>query len=390
MTTVMSGRWVPPAKGSLRTQASPSAVVARPATAATAAGIAPRWTGMCSACMTIAASASNSAHEQSRRSLMLAEWAALTSTAPISSQAARSAPGDAPRQRDRVHAHSALQPDRAAPRRSPRQPGGTTSVASGSSTIAGPSTRRPAPARRAARRLGSSPPKTPCARALGARGRRPRRRRRSPGRARRRSRARSPARPRRRGRGSRRRARARPRSASRRSPVRPSAVDGQLEGLAAVAQVEHATRLVRRRRRRSASVADGASSASSVSSSPREQDAALDVAAALGDDEPERGEHARRARAEDRRHAELLGDRGGVQRPGAAEGQQRELARVDAALDGHHAQRAHHLRVGDVDDALRRTRRSSEPEPLAERADRRSRRLAVELDRRRPAARRAE
>ena len=61
-------------------------------TAATAAGIAPRCTGMCSACITISPRASNRAVEASRRSLMLAEWAARTSTAPISWQAARSAP----------------------------------------------------------------------------------------------------------------------------------------------------------------------------------------------------------------------------------------------------------------------------------------------------------
>src|SRR5215217_441812 len=54
--------------------------------------MAPRWTGMCSACMTIWPWASNSAVEASRRSLMLAEWALRTSTTPISSQAARSAP----------------------------------------------------------------------------------------------------------------------------------------------------------------------------------------------------------------------------------------------------------------------------------------------------------
>src|SRR4051812_12956985 len=47
---------------------------------------------MCSACMTIWPSGSNSPVEASRRSLMLAEWAERTSTAPISSQAARSPP----------------------------------------------------------------------------------------------------------------------------------------------------------------------------------------------------------------------------------------------------------------------------------------------------------
>ena len=47
---------------------------------------------MCSACITSSPAGSNSAVEQSRRSLMFAECAARTSTAPISSHAARSAP----------------------------------------------------------------------------------------------------------------------------------------------------------------------------------------------------------------------------------------------------------------------------------------------------------
>ena len=64
----------------------------RSLTAATDSGIAPRWTGMCSACMTIWPRRSKSAVEASRRSLMFAECAARTSTAPISSQVARSAP----------------------------------------------------------------------------------------------------------------------------------------------------------------------------------------------------------------------------------------------------------------------------------------------------------
>jgi hypothetical protein len=48
---------------------------------------------------------------------------------------------------------------------------------------------------------------------------------------------------------------------------------------------------------------------------------------------------------------ELLGDRHGVQAARAAEGQQREVARVEALLDGHHPQRADHLGVGDPDHA---------------------------------------
>ena len=62
-------------------------------TAATASGIAPRWTGMCSACAIIRPRSSNSAVEQSRRSLMLAEKAERMRTAPISSAIDRS---DAP------------------------------------------------------------------------------------------------------------------------------------------------------------------------------------------------------------------------------------------------------------------------------------------------------
>ena len=89
-TSVMSGRCVPPAKGSLRMKTS-----LRPGlwlmTAATASGIAPRWTGMCSACATMRPFSSKSAVEQSRRSLMFAENADRTSAAPISSATPRSA-----------------------------------------------------------------------------------------------------------------------------------------------------------------------------------------------------------------------------------------------------------------------------------------------------------
>ena len=70
---------------------------------------------MCSACMTICPSASNSAVEASRRSLMFDECAERISTAPISSQAARSAPVD-DLQLDRVERRSAprgAQADRA-------------------------------------------------------------------------------------------------------------------------------------------------------------------------------------------------------------------------------------------------------------------------------------
>ena len=115
---------------------------------------------------------------------------------------------------------------------------------------------------------------------------------------------------------------------------------GQLEGLAAVAHVVGGV-----------AVLDGERLGGQVVAV--QEDRARAVAAAVGGGEPERAEHARGARHEDPPHAELLGDRGGVQRPGAAEGQQRELARVDAALDGHHAQRADHLGVGHAHDPAR-------------------------------------
>ena len=88
---VMSGRWVPPANGSFRIQDSPGCW-GSPITAATASGIEPRWTGMCSACMTSSPLRSNRAVEQSRRSLMLGECAERIRTAPISSQIERSLP----------------------------------------------------------------------------------------------------------------------------------------------------------------------------------------------------------------------------------------------------------------------------------------------------------
>src|SRR3990172_8504905 len=62
---------------------------ARSRTAATASGIAPRWTGMCSAWAIMRPASSKSAVEQSRRSLMFAENAERTRTAPISSATAR-------------------------------------------------------------------------------------------------------------------------------------------------------------------------------------------------------------------------------------------------------------------------------------------------------------
>ena len=51
--------------------------------------------------------------------------------------------------------------------------------------------------------------------------------------------------------------------------------------------------------------------------------------------------------------AHLAHQGGGVQRAGAAEGAEREVARVEAALDQHRAQGADHVVVGDADDGER-------------------------------------
>ncbi len=76
---------------------------------------------------------------------------------------------------------------------------------------------------------------------------------------------------------------------------------------------------------------------------------------------------------------ELLRDRRGVEPAGAAEGHQRELPRVDAALHRHHAQRADHLGVGDLDDPLGGLL-EAEAQLVAERGDGALGGLAVQLD----------
>ena len=58
-------------------------------------------------------------------------------------------------------------------------------------------------------------------------------------------------------------------------------------------------------------------------------------------------EQAGERRHDDGADAELLGQPGGVHRPGAAVGDQRELARVAALLGGDGSQRAHHAGVRD-------------------------------------------
>jgi hypothetical protein len=81
------------------------------------------------------------------------------------------------------------------------------------------------------------------------------------------------------------------------------------------------------------------------------------VAAEVRDRKPERRENAAHLRDEDRPHPELLGERARVDRARAAEGNERELARIESTLDADHAKRPHHLGVRHVDDAERRLER---------------------------------
>jgi hypothetical protein len=74
----------------------------------------------------------------------------------------------------------------------------------------------------------------------------------------------------------------------------------------------------------------------------------------IGDDAAERIGDARPRRHQHFGEAELAGQRGGVQRAGAAEGEQREVARIVAARDRHHADGAGHLHVAEPQHRARR------------------------------------
>ena len=87
VTTVMSGRWVPPWYGSLSTYTCPGLIrpALRRSTIRMLSPIDPKWTGMCGALAIRLPSASKRAQEKSSRSLMLTEWAVLRRRSPICS-----------------------------------------------------------------------------------------------------------------------------------------------------------------------------------------------------------------------------------------------------------------------------------------------------------------
>ena len=97
-----------------------------------------------------------------------------------------------------------------------------------------------------------------------------------------------------------------------------------------------------------------------------------EILAQVGDEAAERIGEARPRRHQHLRQAELAGERDGMQRPGAAEGEQREVARVVAARQRHHADRAGHVRVGEPGSRPRRRLPASRPSGAADLRRRRS------------------
>ena len=81
---------------------------------------------------------------------------------------------------------------------------------------------------------------------------------------------------------------------------------------------------------------------------------------------PDGGEVAGLRRDDDRRNRQLARQRGGVQRPASAIGEQHEVARVEPVLHRNLADRPRHQHGGDGDDAVGRTNQSLLA-PVAER-----------------------
>ena len=103
-----------------------------------------------------------------------------------------------------------------------------------------------------------------------------------------------------------------------------------------------------------------------------------ELVAEVGDEIADGAEQAGRRRHEDRERPHQLGDGVCVERPGAAVGDEREVARVVAALDGDEAQRARHVLVHDREDSLRGLLGRREAHRVGDRLHRGARRLDVE------------
>jgi hypothetical protein len=97
----------------------------------------------------------------------------------------------------------------------------------------------------------------------------------------------------------------------------------------------------------------------------RLDDGAHEIVAQIGRQHPPGRERRGRRRHDHAGNPELARDRHGVERPAAAVGDQRVVARVEAALGGDAAHRERHLHVGQPDDAGRRGR-TPEPERRAD------------------------
>ena len=103
-----------------------------------------------------------------------------------------------------------------------------------------------------------------------------------------------------------------------------------------------------------------------------------ELVAEVGDEVADGAEQAGRRRHEHRERPHQLGDGVRVERAGAAVGDEREVARVVAALDGDEPQRARHVLVHDREDPLGRLLDRGEAHRVGDRLDRRARRLDVE------------
>ena len=76
----------------------------------------------------------------------------------------------------------------------------------------------------------------------------------------------------------------------------------------------------------------------------------------------------------------MRGDLGGVQGAGAAERDEGEVARIDAALDGDHAERVDHVVVRELDDGVRGPSSRLDPERARRAGPTASRELDLQRD----------